>query len=260
MIKNRSLNTIITSSIAIVSAICIGLLFLVANNSMTTAMKTTSVDNMKTSLEAKTKIIEEYVTNAENLLISYSKAPVVAALLKNPSDKELQKSAQEYTEYFFAGLNKWEGIYIGEWNTHVIAHSNPKVVGITTREGEGLKQLQDAMTKANGLYNTGIIVSPASEQLILSMYCPVFDSDKKTILGYVGGGPFAEGLKDLLDSLAVEGLGNAKYYMINTETGVHIFNEKKELMAKKIEDKMLLSVIQHVQKGNNKSGSLDYMD
>ncbi|MCI8964217.1 MAG: methyl-accepting chemotaxis protein [Eubacterium sp.] len=260
MIKNRKLSTVITAAIAIVSAICILLLFLFANNSMTTAMKTTSIDNMNTSLEAKTKIIEQYVTDSENMLIAYSKAPVVAAFLKNPSDKNLQKTAQDFTLNYFEGLDNWEGIYIGEWDTHVIAHSNPEVVGITTREGDGLKALQDAMTKANGLYNTGIIVSPASKKLILSMYCPVFDEDGKTILGYVGGGPFAAGLKEMLDSLTVEGLKNAKYYMINTETGVHIFNEDESLMAQPIEDKMLLSVIDVIHKDAKKtSGTLEYV-
>ena len=33
-----------------------------------------------------------------------------------------------------------------EWDTHVIVHSNQKVVGITTRKGEALKQLQDAIS------------------------------------------------------------------------------------------------------------------
>lgn len=260
MIKNRKLSTVITAAISLVSAICITLLFLFANNSMTTAMKTTSIDNMKTSLEAKTKIIEQYVTNSEDMLIAYSKAPAIAALLKNPTDPELQKTAQAFTENYFKGLDQWEGIYVGEWNTHVIAHSNPKVVGMTTRKGEPLKQLQDAMVQANGLYNTGIIVSPASKQLILSMYCPVFDTDGKTILGYVGGGPFADGLKQMLDSLTVEGLKGAKYYMVNVETGVHIFDENPELMAQEIKDKMLLSIIDAIHKNSKTTiGTLEYV-
>lgn len=261
MLKNRKLSTIITAAISIVVAVCIALLFLIANRNMTTAMKDTAMDNMKTSLEAKTKVIEEYVANAEDLLIAYSKAPAIKELLKNPNDKQLQKVAQEYTVQYYEGLDQWEGLYTGEWNTHVIAHSNPKVVGITTREGEGLKALQDAMTKENGLYNTGIIVSPASEKLTLSMYCPVFDSDGKTILGYVGGGPFAQGLKTLLDSLSVEGLENAKYSMINTETGIYIFNEDEALMAKEIEDSMLLSVIDAVHKDTEKTyANMEYVD
>lgn len=246
MLKNRKLSTILTVAITVIAVICITLLFMIANRNMTKAMKTTAMNNMKTSLEAKTRIIEEYVKSSEDLLIAYSKAPVIAALLKDPENKELQRSAQDYTEKYYAGLDRWEGIYTGEWDTHVIAHANPEVVGMVTRKGEGLKQLQDAMTKANGIYNTGIIVSPASKKLILSMYCPVFDSDGKTILGYVGGGPFAEGLKMLLDSLVIEGLENAKYTMINTETGVYIFHEDETLMSKQIEEDMLLSVIEKV--------------
>ena len=224
MVKNLKLTTILTMAITLIAVFCISLLFIVANRNMTSAMKTVAMNDMKTSLEAKTKIIEEYVKNAEDLLAAYSKAPVIAALLKDPENKELQKEAQNFTERYYAGLDQWEGIYTGEWNTHVIAHSNPEVVGMITREGEGLKQLQDAMQKADGIYNTGIIVSPASKKLILSMYCPVFDRDGKTILGYVGGGPFAERLKELLDSLKIEGLDNANYTMVNTETETYIFH------------------------------------
>ena len=221
MVKNLKLTTILTMAITLIAVFCISLLFIVANRNMTSAMKTVAMNDMKTSLEAKTKIIEEYVKNAEDLLAAYSKAPVIAALLKDPENKELQKEAQNFTERYYAGLDQWEGIYTGEWNTHVIAHSNPEVVGMITREGEGLKQLQDAMQKADGIYNTGIIVSPASKKLILSMYCPVFDRDGKTILGYVGGGPFAERLKELLDSLKIEGLDNANYTMLSVIDRIH---------------------------------------
>ena len=56
---------------------------------------------------------------------------------------------QSYTADYYSGLNNWEGIYIGEWNTHIVAHSNSKVIGMTTRKGDSLKALQDAMTQRN---------------------------------------------------------------------------------------------------------------
>ena len=77
-------------------------------------------------------------------------------------DPEKCRIAQAYTEYYYAGLDNWEGIYIGERNTHCIAHSNPGVVGIVLRQGDSLKALQDAMISRNGLYDAGIIVSPVS--------------------------------------------------------------------------------------------------
>ncbi len=256
--KNLKMSTVITTIVAVVAAACILMLYLTASRSMMVSMRDTAVDNMQTSLEARTAIIEEYVDKAEKLLIAYSKAPVVAELLRAPQDARAVKAAQGYTEDFYAGLEGWEGIYIAEWDTHVLTHSNPAVVGITTREGEPLKQLQDAMTAAGDIYNTGIIISPASQQLALSLYCPVYDTDGRTILGYVGGAQFAESLKELLDGLGVKGMEDARDYMINTAAGVHIFDEDQERMAMPIEDTMLRDVISAVSGGGSSGGSMEY--
>jgi len=259
MMKNIKMSTGITAIISLVTAVCIFLLFLTASRSIMNTMWETAVENMETSLEDRAAVIEEYVDKAEKLLIAYGKAPVVAELLKNPEDTKAVSAAQSYTEHFFADLEGWEGIYIAEWNTHVLAHSNPNVVGITTREGDPLKQLQDSMTAAGLIYNTGIIISPASQKLALSLYSPVYDTDGETILGYVGGAQFADSLKALLDGLAVKGMDGARNYMINTATSVHIFDEDESRMAQPIEDKMLLSVTAAVTGNGKSSGSLEYV-
>lgn len=262
MIKNRKMSTLITVAVAIVAAISIVCLFIVANSNMTTAMKDTAMNNMTTSLSAREKIVEQYVNDAETLMAAYSKAPVVAALLKDPDNAGIQREAQVYTESFYEKLDQWEGIYIATMQTRVLAHSNPKVVGMVTREGDPLKALQDALAAANGAcYNAGIIVSPASEKLIVSMYYPVLDSDGKTILGYVGGGPFAEGLKALLDELHVDGLQNAEFAMINTATKMHIFNQDESKMATEITESTYLSIIDKIgQSQEALSGELEYKE
>lgn len=71
MIKNRKLSTIITGAVSLIVAICIITLFLLSNNSMMTAMKETSMNNMKTSLEARTQMIDEYVEYAEGFMLAY---------------------------------------------------------------------------------------------------------------------------------------------------------------------------------------------
>ena len=256
--KNQKMSTTITIAITLVITVCISLLYIIANKSMMAMMKQSEKANLQASLNAQTNIIEEYLAHQEELLIAYSKSPEVIDFLKDPGNVQKQKLAQEYTEAYYAELNNWEGLYIGEWNTHVIAHSNPAVVGITTREGDGLKALQDAMLKENGLYNAGIIVSPASQKLTLSLYCPVFDYDGKTILGYVGGGPFAEGLKKLMVSMENQG---AKYSMLNVESGMYIFDENEALMATEVKDEMLLSIIDTVLKDESKlNGDKEYKD
>ena len=257
--KNFKLSTTITVSISVVVAVCMLGLFLFANNSMTTVMKNNSMDNMKTSLESRQKVIEDYVNNAEDQLVSYSKGIEIVNLLENPTDSEIQKKAQKYTEDYYKELSGWEGIYAGEPNTHVIVHNNPKIVGMTTRKGEALKQLQDAMKESDRLYNAGIIVSPASKKLTLSMYCPVYKGDE--MIGYVGGGPFGEQLQKSLDALKVEGLDNASFTMINTKTNTYIFSKDSKKIAKEIKDPMLLNILESAKKGaGNQVHEIDYKD
>lgn len=165
MIKNRKLSTIITGAVSLIVAICIITLFLLSNNSMMTAMKETSMNNMKTSLEARTQMIDEYVENAEGFMLAYSKAPIISSLLRDPENSDLQKAAQDYTVRYFEGLEKWEGLYSSDLNTHVLTHSNSDAIGMIIRKGNALTSLQNMIKEKNNVFNTGILVSPASKKL-----------------------------------------------------------------------------------------------
>lgn len=171
MFKNLKMKTALTSAITVLTIICITILYIFTQTGMTKLMKKSAQDSMKTSLNSQTTLIREYVSHQEDLLKKFSISPMIIDYLKDLNNKDKQLKAQQFTENYFKGLDNWEGIYSGEWNTHVVTHSNPKVVGMTTRKGDSLKALQNAMKENNGLYNAGIIVSPASQKLILSMYC-----------------------------------------------------------------------------------------
>lgn len=248
MFKNMKLSTSITIAITIIVITCTGVLFNTSNSNMTKTLHNTATDNMITSLEAKTQIIESYIESSESLLLAFSKASKFREFLKATDNTNLKNAAQTYTEEYFAGLKDWEGIYLAEWNSHVITHSNIKAVGITTRKGDSLKALQNSMLSTKGIYNTGILVSPASKQLVLSMYCPIYDNDGKTPLGFVGGATKASNLKTILDKLKIKGLENVKYTLINAKEGTYIFNENEKLMSAKIKDPTLLSIIDKVTK------------
>ena len=256
--KNRKMSTIITWAILVVITTCIALLYFLANKSMTQLMKKSEMEALHNSLNVETSIIQEYIYHQEDLLIAFANESEVIDFLKDPTNEEKRIVAQQHTESYYGRLDNWEGLYIGEWNTHVIAHSDENVVGMTTREGESLKELQDAMLERGGLYDAGIIVSPASGKLILSLYCPVYDYDGKTILGYVGGGPYVQELKVLLAPAEKQG---ASYYMINVEESICLFAQDESLMATQIEDEMLLSVIAEINKDDSKlAGDIEYYD
>lgn len=203
-------------------------IFFVINYSTVKNTREASVKSMETIAEERSQIIENFVNQAENFLVDYSKSGEIAALLLNPEDAECQKKAQEYTVRFGEDYDFLEGIYASMWNTKVLTHSNEKVIGITTREGDSLKKLQDEMVKAGkGVYNTGIIMSPASGKQILSIYKAVYDNTGNPI-GLVGCGIYTEGLVNTLNELPNNGMDNLKYCLVGTENGEYIFCEEPD--------------------------------
>lgn len=254
--RNWKLSKKLTLGIALIVFMGMILLYMTANTTLRKSTQEAENSNMEHMLNAQTSLIEEYIARQEHLLTAYSKAPVVREFLKDVENQEKKNAAQSYTENYYKSLDNWEGLYIGEWNTHCIAHSNPGVVGVTLREGEKLKELQDAMTSRNGLYDAGIIVSPASGKLVLSMYCPVFDEDGKTIVGYVGGGPFVEGLEKILHKIERKE-DTARYSVINVQNNMYILSEDKNLIATEINDNMLLKVMEQIKSGNE-TGEVEY--
>ena len=259
--KNRKLGFVITGAVAIVAAIGIFLLFIIANNNMSSAMKESAINTMKTTISAKTSIIEEYVTQSEALIYSFGKSPDVRLFLKQPNNAQLQKTAQDYTLDYYEGLDQWEAVYVGDWNTNVLTHVSEGAIGMVLRDESALDGFRKTLMSAERVYTPGIIVSPASGKLMLSMYRTIYDEDGKTPIGFAGGGAYAEALKEKLDAVRPDGLDSAKSYMINTETSLNIFNEDSSVMAKEITDPMLLEVLGKVKENPSQTfGSLEYVD
>ncbi len=256
--KTKKLSNSITCMIALVSAVCIAILFILSDRNMTNAMRKTAEDNMITSLDAKTQIIEEYIGNAETVLVSFSKGGELKEFLKNPSDPQRKEAAQAYTSDFYEGISNWEGIYLDTWESEVITHSNPNAVGLIMREGEGLTALQESILSAeDGVLNLGIKASPASGELVIAMYVPIFDNGAP--IGFVGGAVRAAGLKELLDATNASGLENTTYSLINADTGVYIFDSDETLMDTEVQDTVLLDMMEKV-KGGEATGRVEFAD
>ena len=113
--------------------------------------KNTAINNLQTIVQERSQIVDNYVQESEVILSAYSKAGEVLNVLKNPENKSAIDAAQKYTESFSKDINNLEGLYTSEWNTHVLAHTNAGVVGITTREGDSLKALQDKLIATDGV-------------------------------------------------------------------------------------------------------------
>ena len=83
-----------------------------------------TIDSMQTIVEDRSKLIENYVHETESYLTAYSRAGEIKQLLLNPADEDAVVSAQKYTEVYSSDIEHLEGIYVSEWDAHVLAHTN----------------------------------------------------------------------------------------------------------------------------------------
>lgn len=225
---------------------------------ITTDTRNSTINSMKTIVQERSQIIQNYVQEAEGTLTAYSRAGEILDIMQNPENPEIVAAAQAYTEKFSSDVANLEGLYASEWNTHVLAHTNPQVVGITTREGDPLKALQDSLLATDGVYNTGIIISPASGQQIVSMYMAVYD-EQGNPAGLVGGGIFSTGLIQILDNLTMDGMENATYCMVNVNNGQYIFHADEEKVATPAEETYIVELCEQLKgAGEDKSGYKEY--
>lgn len=256
--KKIKVSYLITALIIMVQVITLVLLYFFVGSALTKRIKESTENSMKTVVTDRSTIIENYIDMVEGSVTAYSRAGEIAALQKNPTDKAAYAAAQKYTEKFSADLDNLEGIYASEWNTHVLTHTNEKVVGITTRKDPGpLKALQDAMLAADGVYNTGIIISPASGQQIISMYQACYD-DAGNPIGLVGCGIFTTGLRQALDELQVNGMEQAKYYLVNTTTGEYLFHDSEEMIGTVAEEQHMKDILSNIASTGEQTGFMEY--
>jgi diguanylate cyclase (GGDEF)-like protein len=214
---------------------------------------------MQTLTNERAKIVEEYVASAEQTLNFYSKASQITDLLKseNPAqNQELIDAAYEYTKAYSADIPNLEGIYVSEWNTHVLAQTNfkyPDTNMVTRKDETSLRELQDALIAAgpDGMYNVGMIVSPASGKQIVSLYKGIFDEHDNPI-GIVGLGIYSQGVVDNLNSLKAIGMDGISYAMVSAENYKFVFYPIPEIIGTTAESKEIQEICADLLSGSDK--------
>lgn len=178
----------------------------------------------------------------------FAKAPIVLEYLKNPDDAELSKKAQQFTLDYFATLDGFEAIYIATWDSLVLTHPVEGVIGIRTREGESLKGLQDAMLASDGIYNTGILTSPASGNLVMSLYSPVMDGD--TPIGFIGAATYVSDVADRVSDVSQLGLSSAYVYFVDN-AGNMLSHPDPEKIGQPVENAAIKAVLARMEAGEH---------
>lgn len=201
----------------------------------------TSIDQIGTTFD--------YTTEKNGQAMAcFAKSPIVKEYLENPKDPELAKKAQQYTLDYFATLDGFEAIYIATWDSLVLTHPVESVIGIPTREGDSLKGLQNAMIEANGIYNSGILISPASGNHVMSLYYPIMDGDKP--IGYVGAATYVGDLAERISDVSELEFDSGYVYFVD-KTGTMLSHPDKEKIGKPVENAAVKNVIARIEAGEH---------
>ncbi len=256
---NRKLATrisIITTAITFMGML---LLWYVVSNRVTSMVQNNITNQMIDAVESRASIINDYVASAEEYMKAFALGSEVRDLLSNPHDRDLLTKAQKYTEDFAAVKGIFEGLYIATPHTYVMTHTSHNAIGIITRTGESLKEFQNTILAQPELTNLGIMKSPGTGSMILSMYYPLFDGQE--CIGYVGAGVYASRLMDVLLDLNIEGLPHSEYVFLNVETGEYLYHSDEALLNTQTTDRGYLEILRRIQTDRStQAGTYSYQD
>ena len=227
-------------------AIAIGLVMIKSSKK---ELKNYNHDSLVQVVEGVGNSFDTIVDKNEQILKACSSAPVFREALQNPGDADLAAKAQQYTLDYFGALNGWEGLYLADWNSQVLTHPNEGVIGMVLREGDSLTGLQNNMMSAdNGVFNTGIMQSPASGQLIMSMYTPVIIDGEPA--GFVGGAFYVQDIAAQISDVSGLNLSSAYIYYVDRD-GTMLYHPDPEKIGKPVENEAVKGLVAQVADGQH---------
>ena len=220
---------------------------IVINKSSSELNKITG-NSLVTIIESTGKSFDYATDTAKETLKAFSSAPIVLEALRNPDDAAIMAKANQYTNDFFAKLTGWEGLYLADWNTKVLTHEVPAVIGRILREGDSLTNLRNSILNANGVYNTGIITSPASGMLTQSFYYPVMDNGQP--IGFVGGGTFVNDVAARISDVSGLGLSSAYIYFVDNG-GTMLYHPDESKIGNPVENAAVKELVAKLEAGQH---------
>lgn len=258
-LTNRKLATRIGIIVSIITFMGMLLLWYIVSRRVTNIVENDITNQMVDAVESRASIINDYVASVEEYMTAFALCSEVRELLANPNNPVLLQRGQQYTEDFAAIKGTFEGLYIATPDTYVLTHTSRKAVGMTTRNGKSLDEFQNTILAQSVLTNLGIMKSPGTGSMILSIYYPVFEGQK--CIGYVGAGVYASRLMDVLLNLDIEGLPNSEYVFLNAETGTYLYNQDETLLNTQTTNSGYLEILQQIKAdGDTQTGTYTYQD
>lgn len=255
-VQNQKIAVRIGLFMAVVLMIGFVVLWQAIGKTSANLMKKSITAQMSDAVETRTTIIDEYIKSLEDFLVGFAQGEEVKSVLKNPTTQNIKK-AQKYTEDFANVKSNFEGLYIADPSTYVYTHTSLDSIGIYCRKGDSLKAFQEMIVNKSMEDRTGIIKSPSSGKMCISMSYPVYEEGR--YIGYVGAAVYANELMDIFTQDKIQGLDEYGYAFINTNSRVYLYNQDENLINTEVTDLGYLEVIKEIKAHPEQTtGMIDY--
>ena len=231
------------SVLPMITAIIIMLLMLISASSR--EIKKVTQNSMLSLVKETGAGFESYIHNEEVTLKNFAKSPIVIEFLQNQNDTALKNRAESYIMNCFNAAGNMEAIYISSWDSTTLIHPVEQAVGTPTREGDKLTSLQESMKASDGVFNTGIMASPATGKQVVSMYAPVYDSSN-TPIGYVGGALYLTDVAETFSNTTSLGFDSMYIYTVNGHDGTMIQHPSEEKIGQPVENDAVKQVLARI--------------
>ena len=243
--------------IGLVEIVAMMLLFLVMNRSLTNILEVKAIHEMNVIAHDRAQIVETYIADCVDFLNGYAKASENREVLEHPEDPSFIQASREYTNLYAKGYTDIEGLYVAQWDTYVLAHTNPDSVNQTFRDAESAKALEEMIRLEGKPFCTGIVQAPVTKKMVIPVYAPINNKAGEPI-GFAGAAFFSDMLVDMLNSVNDEKMPGVGYSLINVANGVYIFDNDPSLAGTECRDRELLNYAVGLRSGNADSNSFSY--
>lgn len=231
------------------------ILFIFLNGRLSGMLEDRVISDMGIIAHHRADLAETYIKGRCDFLEGYSRSTEAIRALSDPENPEYIQAARDYTNRYAAGYDDLEGIYIAEWDTYVLAHSNPESMDKTFRDAAGAKELEDLVRANRTAFCTGIVLAPVTKKMVMPVYAPVFD-EKGEMVGFAGAAFYPEAIGVQLE--VNEDL-KYDYTIINCNDHNYIYDAKNaDLPGTECADEALWATVEEIkaQTGPDKQGSM----
>lgn len=247
--KTSKISKKLSCILTLVLVVGLSALFVIVNHNQKAILTDAIIERMNESVLLRSKILEDGIASVEDYITGFVQSDELIQELLDPTNENLD-AAQAYTLRYAEQNPFLENLYVGNMQTVVQTSVVPSILGKQMREGDSLEFLINSIFETGDIFSTGVMISPATQNLVLSLYMPIYDYNKNPI-GYAGTAVNCDKLLSSLNDLPFDGLENCNYTLIDASKNTYISSSDSELNGSEVTDTHLMKLIGTAKSANS---------